>query len=68
MDYIKYGGFTVPMPKLNKKATRGGTRQGSGAKPKYNEPTKTISFRVPVSRIEHVKSLLKTLLDGWAVK
>lgn len=47
---------------------RGGTRQGSGAKPKYNEPTKTIAFRVPVSRIEHVKSLLKTLLDGWAVK
>ena len=68
MDYIKYGGFTVPMPKLNKKETRGGTRQCSGAKPKYNEPTKTISFRVPVSRIEHVKSLLKTLLDGWAVK
>ena len=68
MDYIKYGGFTVSMPKLNKKETRGGTRQGSGAKPKYNEPTKTISFRVPVSRIEHVKSLLKTLLDGWAVK
>lgn len=36
MDYIKYGGFTVPMPKLNKKETRGGTRQCSGAKPKYN--------------------------------
>ena len=50
------------------KTKRGGTRQGSGAKPKYNEPTKTIAFRVPVSRIEHIKSLLKTLLDGWAVK
>jgi hypothetical protein len=24
-----------------KKETRGGTRQGSGAKPKYSEPTKT---------------------------
>lgn len=48
--------------------TWGGTRQGSGAKPKYNEPTKTIAFRVPISRIEHVKSMLKTLLDGWAVK
>jgi len=68
MDYIKYGGFTVPMPKLNKKETRGGTRKGSGAKPKYNEQTKTIAFRIPISRIEHVKSLLKTLLDGWAVK
>ena len=26
----------------NKKETRGGTRQGSGAKPKYNEQTKTV--------------------------
>ena len=47
---------------------RGGKRKGSGAKPKYNEPTKTVAFRVPISRIEHVKSLLKTLLDGWSVK
>ena len=50
-----------------KKETRGGTRQGSGAKPKYGEQTKTIAFRVPVSRIEHVKSLLKKMLDDWAV-
>ena len=57
-------------PKMTKykKETRGGTRQGSGAKPKYNEPTKTIAFRVPISKLEHVKSLLKTLLNGWAVK
>ena len=52
----------------NKKETRGGTRKGAGAKHKYGEPTKTIAFRVPVSRIEHVKRLLKTLLDGWSVK
>jgi hypothetical protein len=51
-----------------KKETRGGTRQGSGAKPKYNEQTKTIAFRVPVSKIEHVKSLLKMLLYDWSVK
>lgn len=50
------------------KTKKGGKRKGSGAKPRYNEPTETIAFRVPVSRIEHVKSLLKTLLDGWAVK
>ena len=50
------------------KTTRGGTRKGSGAKPKYDEPTKTIAFRVPVSKIEHVKSMLKTLLDVWSVK
>ena len=51
-----------------KKETRGGTRQGSGAKPKYNEPTKTIAFRVPESKFEHVKSIVKTLLDGWTLK
>jgi hypothetical protein len=51
-----------------KKHKQGGKRLGAGAKPKYNEPTKTIAFRVPVSKIEHIKSLIKTLLDGWAVK
>ena len=51
-----------------KKETRGGTRKGSGAKPKYDESTKTIAFRVPVSKIEHVKSMIKTLLDGWSLK
>ena len=50
-----------------KKETRGGSRKGSGAKPKYGEKTKTIAFRVPMSKLEHVKSLLKTMLDGWAV-
>jgi len=48
---------------MNKKETRGGKRKGSGAKPRYNEPTKTIAFRVPISIIEHVKSVLKTLLE-----
>jgi hypothetical protein len=53
---------------MKKKETMGGARKGSGAKPKYDEPTKTIAFRVPVSKIEQVKSLLKTLLVGWSVK
>ena len=50
------------------KKTRGGSRKGSGAKPKYGEKTKTIAFRVPMSKIEHVKNTIKTLLDGWAIK
>ena len=54
--------------KSTKKATRGGTRKGSGAKPKYGEKTKTIAFRVPMSKIDHVKNTIKTLLDGLAVK
>ena len=51
---------------VQRKATRGGTRKGSGAKPKYGEKTKTIAFRVPMSKIEHVKSLLKKMLDDWS--
>jgi hypothetical protein len=31
------------MKQNNKKETRGGTRQGSGAKPKYSEQTKTVA-------------------------
>ena len=50
------------------KTKKGGKGKGSGAKVRYNEPTETVSFRVPVSKIEHVKSLLRTLLDGWAIK
>jgi len=35
---------------------RGGSREGSGRKPNYNEPTKTM--RVPVSRIVEIKHFL----------
>ncbi len=45
-----------------KKPTRGGTRKGAGAKPKYNEPTTTIAFRVPVSKVERIKQLVKIQL------
>ena len=54
--------------KSTNKKTRGGSRKGSGAKPKYGEQTKTIAFRVPMSKIDHVKNTIKTLLDGWAIK
>lgn len=51
-----------------KKETRGGTRQGSGAKPKYNEKTKTISFRCPLSKVDELKLIVKTKLSRWFVK
>jgi hypothetical protein len=44
------------------KPTRGGIRKGAGAKPKYNEPTTTIAFRVPISKVEEIKSLVKSKL------
>lgn len=50
------------------KPTRGGTRQGSGAKPKYKEPTKTIAFRVPESKINEVKELVKNYLKTFLIK
>ena len=48
------------------KTKKGGARNGAGAKPKYNEPTKTIAFRVPISRVQHVKDLMRGLLDAWS--
>jgi hypothetical protein len=42
-----------------KKETRGGSRKNAGAKPKYNEQTKTIAFRCPVSKIRFIKDLIR---------
>ena len=51
----------------NKKETRGGTRQGSGAKPKYNEQTKTVAFRCPLSKVDELKLIVKSKLSKWSV-
>jgi hypothetical protein len=47
------------------KETRGGTRQGSSAKPKFNEPTKTIAFCCPESKVEELKTLIRSKLSEW---
>ena len=52
----------------NKQETRGGTRQGSGAKPKYNEQTKTVAFRCPLSKVDELKLIVKSKLSEWSVK
>jgi hypothetical protein len=52
----------------SKKKTRGGTRQGSGAKPKYSEQTKTVAFRCPLSKVEELKKVVKSKLSEWSVK
>ena len=52
----------------NKKETRGGTRQGSGAKPKYNEQTKTVAFRCPLSKVDELKLVVKSKLSEWSAK
>lgn len=43
----------------------GGKRTNSGAKKKYGEPTKTVSFRVPESKINEVSKAVKTMLANW---
>ncbi len=50
------------------KETRGGARRNSGAKPKYNEQTKTVSFRCPLSKIDELKLIVKSKLSEWSVK
>ena len=51
-----------------KKETRGGTRQGAGAKPKYNEGTKTVAFRCPLAKVDELKIVVKSKLSEWSVK
>jgi len=48
----------------DKKENRGGSRLNAGAKPKYNEPTKTTAFRIPISKIDGVKKLVREFLAG----
>lgn len=45
------------------KKQRGGTRLNSGAKPKYNETTTTIAFRVPISHKERIIDMVKQQLQ-----
>ena len=55
------------MKKLQK-SKQGGTRQGSGAKPKYNEQTKTVAFRCPLSKVDELRLIVKSKLSEWLVK
>jgi hypothetical protein len=48
-----------------KKSLQGGKREGAGRKPKYGEPTETIAFRVPVSKVEPVKALVNGFLKPF---
>jgi hypothetical protein len=50
------------------KLKRGGTRKGSGAKPKYSEQTKTVAFRCPMSKVDELKLIVKSKLSEWSVK
>lgn len=42
---------------------RGGERPNSGRKKKYGEDTKLVTMRIPISRIDKVKKLVKNYLE-----
>jgi len=50
------------------KKKHGGARLGSGAKPKYSEKTTTIAFRVPISKVNEVKEIIKNKQTQWKLK
>jgi len=46
----------------------GGKMENAGSKPKYNEKTKTISFRCPISKANELKLIIKYKLLEWSLK
>jgi hypothetical protein len=56
------------LKEIIKKETRGGTRKNAGAKPKYNEETKTVAFRCPMSKVDELKLIVKSKLSEWSAK
>ena len=45
---------------------QGGKRQNSGRKSAFTEPTKTVSFRCPLSKIEELKLYVNAKLSEWS--
>ena len=59
---------TTNEPNILQKMEWGGTRKNAGAKPKYNEETKTVAFRCPLSKVDELKLIVKSKLSEWSVK
>ena len=50
-----------------KKKKQGGKRSNAGRKSAFTEPTKTVSFRCPISKTEELKEYVNAKLSEWAV-
>ena len=50
-----------------KKVKQGGKRKGAGRKSPFSEPTKTVSFRCPISKTKELKEYVNAKLSEWAV-
>jgi hypothetical protein len=44
---------------------RGGAGRGQGRHLKYNEQTKSIQFRCPLSRVEELREIVYSTLKEW---
>lgn len=47
---------------------RGGKRINAGRKPTFSEPTETITFRCPMSKVNELKIIVKSKFSEWSVK
>lgn len=56
------------MKSKKEKSKRGGKRTGSGQKLKYNEETKTVTFRCPISKVEKLKEIVNVQLSSGRFK
>jgi hypothetical protein len=59
---------TTNEPNILQKMEWGGFRKNAGAKPKYNEETKTVAFRCPLSKVDELNIIVKSKLSEWSVK
>ena len=51
-----------------KKTKAGGKRIGSGRKRKFDEPTKPVAFKCPISKVDEFKEYGNAKLAEWSVK
>lgn len=49
-----------------KKKTHGGAGRNQGRKPKFKEPTTTLTVRVPVSKKQELAEYVALKLSGWS--
>lgn len=47
---------------------RGGARRNAGAKPKYQEKTKSVSFQVPISKEIEFREYCREFLDKLKIQ
>lgn len=51
-----------------KEKKQGGKRKGAGRKSSFSEPTRTVSFRCPLSKIEELKLYVTAKLSEWSAE